>query len=588
MRAARAAWEAEGYVVAGAATAAVAAQNLQTESGIGARTVAQWVHAIGQAGDARECAANGYQPAARGGQQPQPLDDAARRQVDRTARYGGLAGVDVLVLDEANLTDDRDRAVLYTEAARTGTKLVEVGDPKQLRGVGCGSLFGRVQQVVGGGELTANRRQCDEDERAAIAAWRDGRYAGALGSWSERGRLVATETGDQALTAMVARWMTERAGAPDPHAEMRGVVMLAASNDTVERLNSAAQAVRGAAGELGAERTYDVKAGRSLSLREGDHVLVRLNDRAQRMHQGPDVLNGYRGVVEQLEPDGTVYVAWQQDSEDGPQTHQAALSPQYVAAGGLTLGYAMTGHKAEGLTVAADWAGAGGAHQGGTVLVYAPGMDEPGLHVATSRHRDRMYLFAGREDLESANDTWELGVPRSQEQREARVVAALAEQAKARSTNTNDRPVLDDLGQAPVPRDAADAAAESAVEQTVEGAAAAPAVRQRPAGVAGRGRSTATPRRARVSAGSAAERAAARLGVGERLNDMETRELEARVAALRGTAEPAGPAAAPAGAGREDGRGPAQRPDDARRREAARKDDEARQQDRGRGRGPRQ
>ena len=67
----------------------------------------------------------------------------------------------MLVLDEANLTDDRDRAVLYTEAARTGTKLVEVGDPRQLRGVGCGSLFGRVHETVGGAVLTDNRRQRD-------------------------------------------------------------------------------------------------------------------------------------------------------------------------------------------------------------------------------------------------------------------------------------------------------------------------------------------------------------------------------------------------------------------------------------------
>ena len=135
MRAARAAWEAQGHVVAGAATAAVAAQNLAAESGIAARTVAQWVHRIDH------------------GQ--------------------GLAGVDVLVLDEANLTDDRDRAVLYRAAAQAGTKLVEVGDPKQLRGVGCGSLFGRVHELVGGAALTANRRQREEDERAAIAAWRD-------------------------------------------------------------------------------------------------------------------------------------------------------------------------------------------------------------------------------------------------------------------------------------------------------------------------------------------------------------------------------------------------------------------------------
>jgi len=421
MRAARTAWEAEGLVVAGAATAAVAAQNLALESGIASRTVAQWVHRI------------------------------------RTG--GGLSGVDVLVLDEANLTDDRDRGALYQAAGRSGTKVVEVGDPQQLRGVGCGSLFARVHQLVGGPELTENRRQAEQDERAAIAAWRDGRYTQALSSWAGRGRLVATETGDQAVTAMVASWMVQRAGAPDAHAEMRGVVMLAAANDTVERLNDAAQAVRAAAGELGPEHVYAVKGGRSLRLRAGDHVLVRLNDRAQRMHEGPDVLNGYRGVVEHIDTgpggdrahgrDGAVRVAWQQHGPDGLVTHRATLSAEFVAGGGLSLGYAMTGHKAEGLTVAADWALADGARQGGTVLVHAAGMDEPGLHVATSRHRDKVILFAGRDQLETPADTHELGIPTTDRQLERRVVAGLAEQARTRSANANDTPVHDDLGRGP-------------------------------------------------------------------------------------------------------------------------------------------
>ncbi len=408
LRAARTAWEAEGYSVAGAATAAVAAQNLALESGIEARTVAQWVHRI------------------------------------RTGE--GLSGVDVLVLDEANLTDDRDRAALYGAASRSGTKLVEVGDPKQLRGVGCGSLFARVHQLVGGAELTENRRQASEDERAAIAAWRDGRYTQALTSWAGRGRLVATETGEQAVTAMVASWMAQRAGAPDAHAEMRGVVMLAAANDTVERLNDAAQAVRAAAGELGPEHIYEVKGGRSLRLRAGDHVLVRLNDRAQRMHEGPDVLNGYRGIVEAIDTGGSVQVAWQQQGPDGHDTRRAKLSPEFIGAGGLSLGYAMTGHKAEGLTVAADWALPDGTRQGGTVLVHAAGMDEPGLHVATSRHRDKVILFAGRDQLETAGDSHEHGTPATGEQLERRVVAALAEQARTRPGTANDTPVHDDLG----------------------------------------------------------------------------------------------------------------------------------------------
>jgi len=543
MRAARTAWEAQGYTVAGAATAAVAAQNLHVESGIESRTVAQWVREIGVGDAGRAALAGGT-----------ITDPELLGQAQRDAALPGLAGVDVLVLDEANLTDDRDRAVLYTAAARSGTKLVEVGDPRQLRGVGCGSLFARVHELVGGMELTENRRQASEDERAAIAAWRDGRYAQALSSWAGRGRLVATETGEQAVTAMVASWMAQRTGAPDPHAEMRGVVMLAAANETVERLNDAAQAVRAAAGELGPERLYEVKGGRSLRLRAGDHVLVRLNDRAQRMHEGPDVLNGYRGVVEALAAGGSVGVAWKQQGEDGLDTRRARLSPEFVAGGGLSLGYAMTGHKAEGLTVAGDWACPDGTRQGGTVLVHAAGMDEPGLHVATSRHRDKVILFAGRDQLETPADTHELGVPTTGEQLGRRVVAGLAEQARTRPGNASDRPVHDDLG-----------GASTAPEAQPSRRAATTWAEIKAQLPAREGTAQAGPGDASVAEGAAGS-----------ISELEERELLKRWVALTGrdlsSATPGGTDAA--------GEGSSQ---DAQRRAAALREDEVRRRQHNRG-----
>jgi len=543
MRAARTAWEAQGYTVAGAATAAVAAQNLHVESGIESRTVAQWVREIGVGDAGRAALAGGT-----------ITDPELLGQAQRDAALPGLAGVDVLMLDEANLTDDRDRAALYTAAARSGTKLVEVGDPQQLRGVGCGSLFARVHELVGGMELTENRRQAEQDERAAIAAWRDGRYTQALSSWAGRGRLVATETGEQAVTAMVAGWMAQRAGAPDPHAEMRGVVMLAAANDTVERLNDAAQAVRAAAGELGPEHCYEVKGGRSLRLREGDHVLVRLNDRAQRMHEGPDVLNGYRGVVEALATGGSVGVAWKQQGEDGLDTRRARLSPEFVGGGGLSLGYAMTGHKAEGLTVAADWALPDGTRQGGTVLVHAAGMDEPGLHVATSRHRDKVILFAGRDQLETPADTHERGTPATDVQRARRVIAALAEQARTRPGNASDRPVHDDLGGAPTAPEAQPS--RRAATTWAEIKAQLPARE---------GTAQAGPGDASVAQGAAGS-----------ISELEERELLKRWVALTGrdlsSATPGGTDAA--------GEGSAQ---DAQRRAAALREDEVRRRQHNRG-----
>ncbi|MBY8853724.1 AAA family ATPase, partial [Saccharothrix sp. MB29] len=103
LRALRTVLEAAGYVVRGAASAAVAARNLQAESGIPSKTLTSLLSTV--------------------------------EDPDSTV----LTGVDVLVVDEANLTDDRDRARLYHRAARTGTRIVEVGDKLQLRGVGAGS-----------------------------------------------------------------------------------------------------------------------------------------------------------------------------------------------------------------------------------------------------------------------------------------------------------------------------------------------------------------------------------------------------------------------------------------------------------------
>ncbi|HEX6356065.1 MobF family relaxase [Actinophytocola sp.] len=433
MRAARVAWEAAGYRVAGAATAAVAAQNLAAESGIASRTVAQWLWRI----DNRD----------------------------------GLAGIDVLVLDEANLTSDRDRAKLYTAAAEAGTKIVEVGDPQQLRGVGVGSMFGYLHQLLGGPRLTENRRQRQADERAALAAFRDGRHAEALHTWARLGEVVATETSDEAVAAMVSTWLRLRKGAPDPHTLTAGLLMLAATNEQVARINDATQAVRSARGELGDGVTYRLPGGRETRFHVGDLVLIRRNDRHQQAVTGDAVLNGYRGVVTHVTPE-EIEVAWRDPAADADaEPSTAVLSPGYIAQGGLELGYALTAHKAEGLTVSGQWYRPDGSRNEGSVLVYGPGMDNPGLYVSLSRDKGQAILFGARAELEGEREELVYGAPRNQQELTDRVIAALAERAAATAETANDRPVLVDLGQAP-----ADPSGTGAVSGTSTTAETAPPV----------------------------------------------------------------------------------------------------------------
>jgi hypothetical protein len=404
----RSAYETAGFVVAGTSTQGVAAQTLQAEAGIGSRTVAQWLW--------------------------------------RVDHGPGLRGIDVLILDEAGMTNDRDRARLYLAATDSGTKIIEVGDPRQLRGVGCGSMFATVHRLVDGGELVENRRQADTDERAAIAAWRRGDYSQALTSWADRDRLIVAETGQEAISMLLATWVDQRLGAPDSMTEIRGLLIVAATNEQVGRLNDGAQAIRLASGELGEGSTYALRGGGTLSLHEGDLVLIRANE---RQAGEPDALNGYRGVVTGLHSDGRVSVRWERDTRSGRVTEETTLRADFVAGGGLGLGYAVTIHKSQGLTVGADsahWTGPDGQQRGGAVLFNGTGADNPGTYVAVSRHKYLMFMFLGRTDIENLHDEYLLGIPKNEFERTRRVMTKIVDRARATETNANDRPALVDLG----------------------------------------------------------------------------------------------------------------------------------------------
>ncbi|MEZ7132682.1 MobF family relaxase [Nonomuraea sp. AD125B] len=377
MAAARSAWESRGLVVAGAATAAVAAMGLAAESGIASDTIATWLLRI------------------KGGP--------------------GLDGVDVLVVDEAAIVDDRQLTELLTEAQRTATKVVLIGDPVQLRAIGVGGLFAAIHRQVDGLVLGENRRQRDVGERAALALWRGGRREQALRTWGQAGRVHAGRGADDTMAAMLADWQHARqAYAGDVHAELANVALLAATNADVDRLNAAARAVRRAAGEIiGPDVRYRQTGGRSIALAVGDHVRVHTNDYRARRGQGANVLNGYRGRVMAIDDQRRVLVAWRASYADGPRVEQEWITPGYIAAGGLGYGTALTVASAQGATV--DQA-----------LVYGHGLDPHSLYAAMSRDRETARLYLPRELLESDADRARLGEPAGYAVELQRALAAYA------------------------------------------------------------------------------------------------------------------------------------------------------------------
>lgn len=401
MDAARQGWEAQGLVVAGASTAAVAAANLKAEAGITSRTLASWL--------------TGF-------------------------RTGGksLAGVDVLIVDEAAMCDDRDIAELLSHAAKSGTKVVGIGDPKQLHSPGIGGSFAAIHHIVSGLTLNENFRQKDAIERRALELWRDDNRVEALRAFAGTGRVHALADKDATLAAMLTVWADKRSAHTDDHTAVQQLLMLAATNEIVEELNLGARALRKANGDLtGPEHIYALPGGRELVLSVGDQVLLRTNDyRAKRSRgENEDVLNGYRGIVRAVDEQRRVLVEWREKTADGDRDVAEWVDTDYIAQGGLSLGYAITGHKSQGLSVQ-------------ETLVYGPGAQANALYTMMSRDKKESHLFLPLSVYEADTDRARAGESATDQEQLDRAVAGLIREIE---TGTEERMILTELPKNAVP-----------------------------------------------------------------------------------------------------------------------------------------
>lgn len=401
MNTARQAWQAHGLVVAGASTAAVAAANLKAEAGITSRTLASWLTGIRTGG-------------------------------------AGLNGVDVLVVDEGAMCDDRDIAELLTHAAKTGTKIVGIGDPKQLHSPGIGGWFAAVHHLVGGLHLSQNFRQRDLVERRALELWRDDNRVEALRTFAGSGRVHALADKDATLAAMLTVWADKRAAHTDDHTAVQQLLMLAATNEVVEELNVGARALRKASGTItGPEHVYALPGGGELTLSVGDQVLLRTNDYRGKRSRGEheDVLNGYRGIVRAVDEERRVLVEWREKTADGHRDVAEWVDADYIAQGGLSLGYAITGHKSQGLSVQ-------------EALVYGPGAQANALYTMMSRDKKESHLFLPLSVYETDADRARGGDALTDQEQLDRAVAGLIREIES---GTEERMILTELPKAAVP-----------------------------------------------------------------------------------------------------------------------------------------
>jgi ATP-dependent exoDNAse (exonuclease V) alpha subunit len=140
---AREAWEAAGYEVRGAALSGIAAENLESGSGIASRTIASMEHGWKNGRDM-------------------------------------LTSRDVLVIDEAGMVGTRQLERVLSHAAEAGAKVVLVGDPRQLQSIEAGAAFRSIFERHGGAEIGEVRRQREDWQRDATRDLATGRTGDAI------------------------------------------------------------------------------------------------------------------------------------------------------------------------------------------------------------------------------------------------------------------------------------------------------------------------------------------------------------------------------------------------------------------------
>ena len=289
LAAARDAWHASGYRVIGCALAARAAAQLEKDAAIVSMTLDRLFNTL----------------------------DTARISTDHGT---------VIVVDEAAMVGTRKLARLLDHAEATNVKVVLIGDHHQLPEIDAGGAFAGIVKRLHGTRLVQNHRQLESWERHALAQLRDGDVDHAFAMYQAHGRVVHLDDPEQLRERLVDDWWAARNHGAD-------ALMLASRNAEVDDLNQRARRRLILERQLGA---YDfVVNGRGFAI--GDEILTTRND------YRVGVLNGTRGRISDIDHSrGELRI-----NADG---HEVMLPQSYVAAGHVTHAYAVTFHKAQGMT----------------------------------------------------------------------------------------------------------------------------------------------------------------------------------------------------------------------------------------------
>ncbi|MDG2025938.1 MAG: MobF family relaxase [Acidimicrobiales bacterium] len=339
----------EGRSVFGVAPSAAAADALASETGLAADTIDKLL-----------------------------TEHALERPPDH--RYDLPTGATVIV-DEAAMVSTTRLDQLAALADTRGWRVALVGDPMQFSAVGRGGMFDHLIDTHGAIELDQVHRFANDWERHASLRLRRGDPTVA-DVYDQHGRLhggTATRMEQEALDV----WWTARHN-------HEAVLLAAPTNDTVARLNKAAQQRRIQTGELDTRgRHVDASGYRFWA---GDEIATRRNHRQLHTDQGLMIRNRDQWTIDTVHRNGDLTLHG--------RTGTIRLPADYVQLH-VELGYAQTSHASQGRTVDRS-----------ILLLDGPG-DVRGVYVPLTRGRHHNDAYIVTTGEATAHDLFADAITRS-------------------------------------------------------------------------------------------------------------------------------------------------------------------------------
>lgn len=241
----------------------------------------------------------------------------------------------LVIIDEASLAGTLSLDRLTHVAERAGAKVLLVGDYAQLQSVDAGGAYGLlVHERDDAPELVDIHRFTHEWEKTASLDLRHGR-TDVIDTYLDHGRVTGGDS-EPMIDAAYAAWRADRD-------QGLSSLLIAETREDVISLNARARADLILDGTISPSREVTLTDGTSAGV--GDLIITRRNDR--RLRNGKDwVRNGARWKVTDVREDGSVTIR-----QPGKRAGGSIVLPASYVAEHVDLGYAVTAHRAQGLTV---------------------------------------------------------------------------------------------------------------------------------------------------------------------------------------------------------------------------------------------